>query len=118
LTIGEHVRSGAVLPMAISGPDRLKSFPSIPTFVEMGYSEMVGTTWFGLSGPKHMPPDLVDRLNREVRAILARPDVMAKLVGDSTVIPDMDVAAFNAFYAEEVVRWANAAKKAGLRLQN
>ena len=116
LTVGEQIKAGSLVPIAITGPERLKSFPQIPSFAELKHPEMVGTTWFGLSGPKNMPADVVEKLSALVRKIVRTPEFQAKVGGDASVIPDMDVAAFNKFFAEDVARWAEAAKNAGLRV--
>ena len=60
---------GAALPL-------LKpSLPNVPTFVESGYRALVLHSWFGLSGPKKLSPDIVARINREARAFLKEPQM-------------------------------------------
>jgi tripartite-type tricarboxylate transporter receptor subunit TctC len=116
LTVGEHIKAGKLAPIAITGPERLKTFPQIPSFAELKHPEMVGTTWFAISGPKYMPPEVIDKIAAVVRRTVRTSEFQSKVGGDASVIPDMDIAAFNKFFAEEVARWAEAAKNAGLRV--
>jgi tripartite-type tricarboxylate transporter receptor subunit TctC len=106
----EPVRSGRLHGIAVSSAARLPGFPDLPTFAELGFPELTATTWFGLAGPAGMPPAIVERLNAEVRRIMARPDMRARLDADGIVTPDMGVAEFNRFVAEETARWAPLAR--------
>ena len=57
----------------------LPDYPDVPTFRELGFPQLVASVWFSLSGPPGMPPDIVNRLNAEVRRILQLPDVRERL---------------------------------------
>ena len=65
-TAAPQIRAGKVIPLAVSSANRLKEFPDLPTFKELGYPDMVATTWFSLSGPKGMPADVVTKINAAV----------------------------------------------------
>jgi tripartite-type tricarboxylate transporter receptor subunit TctC len=51
---------------------RIAGFPDLPTLRELGFPDLVATTWFGLSGPAGLPSDIVHKLNESVRSILER----------------------------------------------
>src|SRR5207302_483905 len=77
-TAAGQIRAGRARALAISAAQRLPDYPDVPTFVEMGYPELVATVWFSLSGPAGLPPEVVSRLNEEVRRAAGRvPDRMA-----------------------------------------
>jgi len=57
----EHIRAGKLIPLAITTAERLPEFPDVPTFAELGYGDIVLTTWFSLSGPPKLPPAIVER---------------------------------------------------------
>lgn len=75
-TAAGHVRVGAVRPLAISAETRHPAFPAVPTFREQGV-DLVGGSWFGLSGPAGLPEAVAERLARRRRgarrACAARP---------------------------------------------
>ncbi len=58
-TASGHIQAGTVLPLAVSSNERLPDFPAVPTLKELGYPELVCTTWFSLSGPPGIPPAIV-----------------------------------------------------------
>jgi tripartite-type tricarboxylate transporter receptor subunit TctC len=108
----EQVRAGAVRALAVSSEGRLVHFPDIPTFKEQGYDDMVATTWFALSGPPRLPPDIVRSLNREILKVLQQPDVHERLARDEIELKPMTPEEVGAFFQRETARWAPAAKAA------
>ena len=54
-TAAGQIAAGTVVPLAVSAPQRLADFPTIPTFKEYGYPDLVSTTWFALAGPARLP---------------------------------------------------------------
>lgn len=114
--ISQHLRAGKARALAISSSKRAESFPSVPTFAELGYKELTATTWFGLSGPAGLPRPIVTRLNAQVRNALAQPDIRAILLADGIEADDLDAEDFTQFFRAEIARWsplARAAKEAG-----
>ena len=101
-----HIQSGAILPIAVTAKKRLREFPDLPTFAELGHPEMVATVWFSLSGPPGLPAIVVDRLNHEVVKALELPDVRARLLKESIEVDGMDAATFTKFVEQEDARWA------------
>ena len=108
-----HIRSGAARPLAVTAPTRLKAFPDIPTFAELGHPDLVATTWFGLSGPAGIPQDIVERLNTEVVRVLAMPQVKERLEKDAVVSEAMTAAQFTEFVSAEIKRWTPIARASG-----
>lgn len=74
-----HIKSGKLKPLAVSSSARQEELPDVPTFVELGFKDMVVDSWIGLVGPPGMPHELVDRLNAEVKVIVAKPAFRAKI---------------------------------------
>src|ERR1700726_4993809 len=58
-----RLKAGALRGLGIGTEERLPAFADIPTFKELGYPDLVSSTWFGLSGPANLPPQIVSRLN-------------------------------------------------------
>lgn len=105
-----HVPTGKLRLLAITAPRRLPEYADVPTFAELGYPNLTGTTWFALSGPPGMPAAVVDRINAEVRRALQTPELKAQLAQESMVTVDHDPAAFQRFIASEMDRWGPAAR--------
>lgn len=107
-----HVNTGKLRLLALSAAKRLPEYPEVPTFAELGYPAITGTTWFALSGPPGMPPAIVEKINAEVRRGLQTPAIKARLAMESMVTADMDAAAFTRFVGTEIEHWAPAARSA------
>src|SRR5512145_210288 len=74
-TAASQIRAGRARGLAISAASRLAEFPDIPTYAELGYPDLVATVWFSLSGPAHLPAEIIERLNTEVNRALGLPEV-------------------------------------------
>jgi tripartite-type tricarboxylate transporter receptor subunit TctC len=85
----------------------------VPTFRDAGYGDVVGTVWFSLSGPAGMPPDIVNRLNGEVRKLLEAPDVRERLRPDGIVPNQLDAKAFSGYMTAELKRWGPIVRASG-----
>jgi tripartite-type tricarboxylate transporter receptor subunit TctC len=114
-TASAQIRAGRLRALGLTSEQRLPDYPGVPTFRELGYRDVVGTVWFSLSGPAGLPPDVVNRLNGEVRRILQLPDVQARLRPDGILPNQLDAKAFSAFMAAEVRRWAPIVRASGAR---
>jgi len=117
LTVGEHIRAGTLVALAVASTQRIPALPDVPTFTELGYPDVRGTTWFWLAGPKKLPPAIVDKLNREVRRIVQLPSMKQRFERQSLLTMDLDVAGLNRFLSDEVAFWTPLAKKVGVEVQ-
>ena len=99
------VDSGKLRLLAVTSAHRLPEYPNVPTFAELGYPNLTGTTWFSISGPSGMPPAIVDKINAEVRRGLQTPAIRKKMAAESMVPGDYDAAGFTRFVAAEIERW-------------
>ena len=75
------VKAGKLKPIAVSSAERWPTLPEVPTVVESGVPGVVVMSWIGLVGPARMPKPIVDRLNAELNAALATPELSEKLFG-------------------------------------
>lgn len=115
LSTMQHIRSGAITPIAVTTEERIAAFPDIPTFVELGYPDLVAVTWFSLSGPAGMAPEIVAKLNADVREVLAGPAAQEKFSADGVILLDMDAAAFQDYVARETQKWTKVVETTGIR---
>jgi tripartite-type tricarboxylate transporter receptor subunit TctC len=89
----------------------------VPTLKELGYPELVCTTWFALSGPAGIPADIVQKLNREVVKAMQSEAVQKTLRREEILTEPMDSAQFTKFIADELERWRPIAQNAGFKTQ-
>jgi tripartite-type tricarboxylate transporter receptor subunit TctC len=112
-----HIEAGMVIPIAVTAKKRIARFPAVPTFVELGHSDLIATTWFSLSGPPGLPPSIVARLNREVAKAIDLPEVRARLDQEGIEAEKMDATAFMGFVQGEIARWTPIVKSAGMKAE-
>jgi tripartite-type tricarboxylate transporter receptor subunit TctC len=112
-TAAPHIRSGAARGIGVTSSQRLKAFPDVPTYAEQGYPDLVGITWFSISGPKGMPKEIVDKLNKEIVRIMSSPQVQERLARDEIVTEPLNADQFAKFVADEAAKWGPIAKASG-----
>jgi tripartite-type tricarboxylate transporter receptor subunit TctC len=117
LTVGQHLRSGALVGIAVTSTERNPVFKDIPTFTELGFPDMRGSTWFWLTAPRDLPPAIVDKLNLATRKLVHSPRVEQYFTQQALMTKDLDVAGVNRFLGEELAYWAPLARGSGLRVQ-
>jgi tripartite-type tricarboxylate transporter receptor subunit TctC len=109
-----HLHAGTLVGIAQTGKERMPDFPAVPTVNELGYPDLIGTTWFSLSGPAGLPADIVAKVNREVVRAMTRPEAQQRLREGGLVADAMTVEEFNKLIAAEMARWKPVIEKAGL----
>jgi tripartite-type tricarboxylate transporter receptor subunit TctC len=117
LTVGEQIKAGRVVPLAVTTLARHPAYPDILTFAEQGFPDVRGDTWFWLAGPKNLPAEIVGKLNAEVRRINKSAKMREYFERSALSTRDLDAAAVAKFVADEYAFWAPLAKEAGLAVQ-
>ena len=109
-----HMKSGKLRGLGVTSPKRLASLPDVPAIAEYipGY-EVV--QWFGVFVPAGTPRPLVARLNTEIRAVLALPEVRERYVSLGVEPQDSSAEAFGAYVQAEIVKWSRLLKEMGIR---
>ncbi len=106
-----QVRAGNVIPLAVSSPQRIAEFPTLPTLREEGFDNLVVLTWYAVSGPAGVPSDIVSKLNRAVIAAWAIPELQRRLAEDAIVSEPMTPAQVTALVDAEVRKWGPVARR-------
>jgi tripartite-type tricarboxylate transporter receptor subunit TctC len=112
-TFGQ-IQAGTLTAVAQTADRRLLDFPDLPTFKEQGFPDLVSTTWFSLSGPAGLPPDIVRRVNREIAKTMARPEIERRMRQEGMVTQALSPAEFLQLIETETVRWKPVLERAGL----
>ena len=99
----QHVPSGKVIPLAVMGTQRSTSLPQVPTMKELGFKDPLFDTnvWIALLAPARTPQPVVERLSREVRTIVASPEVSQQFVGRGFELMNTTPQQFAAAYGAE-----------------
>jgi tripartite-type tricarboxylate transporter receptor subunit TctC len=108
------IRAGTLTALAHSASARFPDYPDMPTFRELGYGDLVATTWFAISGPARLPPAIVEKANREIVKALAKPAVQQRLRQDGMISEAFSAVEFVKFIVDETARWRPVLERAGL----
>jgi tripartite-type tricarboxylate transporter receptor subunit TctC len=111
-----HIRGGALRALAVTTAARSPELPDIPTVAETvpGYE---ASALFGMGAPRKTPPEIIAKLNREINAVLADPEVRKRLVelgGEPLITTPGD---FGAMIAAETEKWAKVVKFADIKVE-
>jgi tripartite-type tricarboxylate transporter receptor subunit TctC len=114
-TAAEFVKSGKLRGLAVTGATRSEVLPDLPTVADFlpGYE---ATSWYGLGAPKGTPPDVIEKLNREVNAILAEPKAKARFLEIGASLLPGSAAEFGKLVADETEKWGKVVKFAGAKV--
>jgi tripartite-type tricarboxylate transporter receptor subunit TctC len=110
----EHIRAGKLRMLAVTTATRFETLPDVPTVSEFvpGFE---ASQWFAVGLRKTTPAEIVDRLNKEINAILADPEMRARLADLGTTVFAGSSADFGKFIAEETEKWAKVVKISGAK---
>jgi tripartite-type tricarboxylate transporter receptor subunit TctC len=111
-----QIKAGRVRALGVTTRERVASLPDVPTIGETvpGYEVSV---WFGISGPKGIPPDIVAKLNTAINTVLANPKIKERFHDLGGEVMPMSPAEYGKLVADETVKWAKVVKSAGLKVE-
>ncbi len=116
-TAQQFVKSGKLKALGISSAQRSPLFPDVPTFVEAGLPGFVVDSWIGLLAPAKTPRPIVDRLQREMLAVLGTPEVRERYAALGLMPVGSTPDEFSAQLKAELARWEPVVKKAGIKAE-
>jgi len=112
-----HIRSGRLRALATTSLTRASQAPELPTVAELGYPGFQAASWFGLVAPAGVPGAVIDKVNRDVNEILARPDVRSRMAAIGAEPGGGSPSDYRRFIEDEVAKWSTLIKQIGLRAQ-
>lgn len=107
-----HIRQNSVLAVGMAAARRHPALPDVPTFKEQGF-DLASESWFGLSAPAGTPAAIVERLNRETRAVVSNPDIRARFAELGGTPGDLSAEGYTDFVRAEVAKWAPLVQASG-----
>ena len=110
----EHVRSGTLRALAVTTAERSEILPGVPTVREFlpGFE---ASNWFGVAAPRNTPPEIIDKLNKEINIALAEPDIKARLADLGAAALTGSPADFGRFIAAEAEKWSKVIRAANIK---
>jgi tripartite-type tricarboxylate transporter receptor subunit TctC len=111
-----YIRDGKIRPLAVTSTARVDVLPDLPLVGDYvpGYE---ASAWYGIVGPKDTPAEVVDKLNREVNAILAEPDKKKRLAELGASLLPGSPADFGKLLADETEKWRKVIRFAGIKAE-
>ena len=113
----QNAKAGKVRPIAVGTATRSPALPEIPTVAEQGYPGFEAALWLGIMGPAGMPKPVVDRLHRELVAIVATPEFKTAMdANGAEPVSSASPEAFRTMLAEQVDKYVKITRQVGIKL--
>jgi tripartite-type tricarboxylate transporter receptor subunit TctC len=116
-TLGTLVKDGKLRALAVTGKERIRGYPDVPTIADSGVPGFQWETWSGIYAPSKTPRAIIEKLNREITGVLRMPDVQQRLLAMEAEPAPSTPAELDALVAREIVKIAELARKAGIKPQ-
>jgi tripartite-type tricarboxylate transporter receptor subunit TctC len=114
-TMAPNVQAGRVRALATTGKTRSSVLPNVPTVAEAGVPGYEAVIWLGIMAPANTPKPVIDRLNAEVRKVIARPDLKDAWRKQGAETLDMTPSEFEKFLRGDIDKWALVIQSAGVK---
>jgi tripartite-type tricarboxylate transporter receptor subunit TctC len=109
-----QIADKSMLPLAVLTKQRSPDLPDVPTLDETVLPGFDLLAWAGVFGPAKLPPEIVEILAREIKAAMAKPEILEKFKKSGIEPYWGDTAEFKGFVATELVKWTSVIKAAGI----
>ncbi len=111
-----HIKAGKLRALAVTGARRSPELPDVPTVMESGVPDFEAYVWMGLLAPKGTPQPIVDRLHREVVAVLGEGDVKRYMATAGIEVVGSTPTEFGRFFRAEKDLWAKVIRDTGAKI--
>jgi len=112
-----HLAGGRLVPLAVTGKERSRVVPNVPTIAEAAIPDFDVASWFGVMAPVAVPRDRRIYLNRVINRALSSPEVAARLIAQGAEPAIKTAEQFGVYVSEDVEKWARVIKSAGIKTQ-
>lgn len=112
-----QIKAGGLKPLAVTSKRRFSGLPDVPTVAESGVAGYEASAWNGIAAPARTPRAIVERLNKEVNAALASPEVRQRLQGLGVEAQGSTPGEFREFLVAEIAKWRDVIERAKIEKQ-
>jgi len=112
-----HIKSGKLKPLAVTSERRFAGLPNVPTVMESGFPSYSVSSWNGIAAPAGTPRPIIERLNSEINAVVAMPDVKEKLLELGVEARAGSPEALKQLLANEIEKWKVVVERAKIEKQ-
>jgi tripartite-type tricarboxylate transporter receptor subunit TctC len=112
-----QLKTGKAKVLAVAAQNRSDVLPDVPTFVELGFSDVVADNWSGVLAPARTPPAVIAKLNAALNAAVRDPETRAKLADNGVSATGGSPEDLVALIAAETTRWRKVVKEIGVKVQ-
>jgi len=112
-----HLKSGRLRALAVAGASRYPTMPDVPTAAEAGLADFEIDFWYGLVGPAGMPPALVDRIQRDVAAIVTADQMKQSLLEQGCIAVGARPQELDALIRKEYARWLRVVQTGNIKVE-
>jgi len=112
-----HVKSGKLVGVAVSSRKRSSSLPDVPTFIEAGIPDFEASSWVGILAPAKTPRPIVEKLNRELNALLTSPEVVERLAALGIAATPGTPEQYSEQMKSDLAKYGQVVKAAGIKAE-
>lgn len=112
-----HVKTGKLRALGVGGKTRLAALPDVPTFAEAGLPGAEATNWWGIMAPTGTPPAALERLQKDVAAVVDSPELKKRFEVEGAEALHLSPRDFGALIAAETAKWTQVVKQAGIKAE-
>ena len=113
---GQHMKTGALTPLALAAAARFETLPEVPTMAEAGYP-LEAAYWFGLAAPAGTPPAVLAKLEAALSEVLAMPDLRKRMTEMGAVVTPLGSRQFGDYIRAEMAKWADVIAQNNIRFE-
>jgi len=112
-----HIKAGWMKPLAVTSDRRFSGLPNVPTVMESGVQGYNVSSWNGIAAPAATPRPIIERLNQEINAVVAMPDVKQKLIDLGVEAQAGSPEALKQLLVSEIDKWEKVVERAKIEKQ-
>jgi tripartite-type tricarboxylate transporter receptor subunit TctC len=112
-----QIKAGKLKALGVGSKARMPAIPDVPTIAEAGLPSFEVTNWWGVAAPAGTPKPVVEKLHRELAAVVASSETRKRFEAEGADPLQMSPEEFGRFIAQETGKWARVVKEAGIRAE-
>ena len=114
--VAQYIKSGQLIPLAVTGESRSPALPNVPTLSELGLAQATVIGYWGMMAPTGTPSDVTEKLMKAVSEVVKRPDINQRLVSLGIDPSFATGARYERILSSEIPKWAQVIKLANIRI--